>query len=130
VFLDDTIVVNLTLTANDIVPASNSQIFENIPFVNGAVKMVNNVTPTLARSKTGNEILYTYPGSTPAKGMRLKFKNASAKIVDNGPRTSTMQLNRVELGITIPAANTSKTISYCIQKISAETTDCDKHFSR
>ncbi|MCX6117659.1 MAG: hypothetical protein NT027_08970 [Proteobacteria bacterium] len=123
-FLDDTINVSTSIVAeSNAVVSLNSILFENIPLAGGKPKMVGTVGPSI-QIVSPQEIVYRRGSTGP--GTRIRFKNTSfANSVNSGPMNSEkLQINRLELGIAIPAPGQTSKILYCIQPISADAKKC------
>jgi hypothetical protein len=123
-FLNDTIKVTTTIFADEIAEASDSStLFENIPLAGGKPKLVGDKLPVLIQVSP-QEVTYRAANSGP--GIRIRYKDhAFNRAFTNGPMNQEqLQINRLELGISIPNPGESSTLQYCLQPVSADPTKC------
>jgi hypothetical protein len=137
VFAENAMIVTTTVTraASASIPA-NSSMIENIPVAAGPIKTITTGSPAfyLAASLTpiGNETTIPNPteidvyGSDPALGLRVRFQAAPAvEVVSNGPNASdSLQLDRLQINLPIPAAGGTSVVSYCLQRLSDNPAAC------
>ena len=123
-FLDDTINVSTTIFADSgAVASATSTMFENIPLAGGKPKQIGGKLPELTQVSPQE---FTYRAVNSGPGLRIRYKdNAFNRAYANGPKNiEQLQINRLELGISIPNPGGSSTLQYCLQPVSADPKTC------